>query len=209
MWFPGNSDPSSGCGLPNLLTANVLYLGKAKYLCEFCWAMFWFNEWVKRNRSTIVRFNRCYRGGIIRLPPIPPTPPLLYYLLSSHTTSVGTLFQQNIMTYNSMFAFTSIGAKIDKVINDGRCPYCFRIHGQNYHYLGSLLLPDGVSPSICSAICIWYDTQHELSNRFHELNVKDDPTIDATIVTELVRSATLTGAQFALKMINYQNHGTS
>jgi hypothetical protein len=39
------------------------------------------------------------------------------------------LFRENIRAYNAMFAFISIGAKIDHTINDGSGPYVFKISG--------------------------------------------------------------------------------
>ena len=45
-----------------------------------------------------------------------------------------------------MFAFTSMGAKIDKSINNGSSPYVFKISGQVHHLMGSLLPLDGQCP---------------------------------------------------------------
>ncbi|GJX28691.1 putative PIF1 DNA helicase/replication protein A1-like protein [Tanacetum coccineum] len=47
-------------------------------------------------------------------------------------------FIDNIRRYNSMFAFTSIGGKVDDTVNYGRGPFCYRIHGENYHRVCSL-----------------------------------------------------------------------
>lgn len=46
-------------------------------------------------------------------------------------------FMEHIRTYNSMFAFTSLGGKVDT--NDGSGPPQFVNSGQNYHRIGSLL----------------------------------------------------------------------
>lgn len=62
-----------------------------------------------------------------------------------------------------MFAFTSLGGKVDSLTNDRRGPYNFRIHGQNYHKLGSLVPPNGHMPKF-SQLYI-YDTENEISNR--------------------------------------------
>ncbi|KAI4324091.1 hypothetical protein L6164_023655 [Bauhinia variegata] len=40
------------------------------------------------------------------------------------------LYKENSRVYNAMFAFTSIGAKVDKLINSGRTPWVYRTHGQ-------------------------------------------------------------------------------
>jgi hypothetical protein len=45
-----------------------------------------------------------------------------------------------------MFAFTSTGGLVDKEINKGHGPYVFRMRGQNYHHIGSLLPEEGSKP---------------------------------------------------------------
>ena len=66
---------------------------------------------------------------------------------------------ENIGTYNSILSFTSIGVSIDQSIMDGCRPYTFRISGENYHQIGSLLPPQG-QPSRFAQLYI-YDTQLE------------------------------------------------
>nr|KAJ0189747.1 hypothetical protein LSAT_V11C800411720 [Lactuca sativa] len=68
---------------------------------------------------------------------------------------------KNICRYNSMFSFTSM--KVDSSINKGNTPYIFRLNGQNYHSIGSLLPSNGCQPRF-SQLCI-YDTENETSNR--------------------------------------------
>ena len=81
----------------------------------------------------------------IQLPLLQQAPELLFNLLigldvrSSH-------FLQNIRQYNSMFAFTSIGGKIERFINQGGDPHQFILHGQNFHKIGSLLPSNGQHP---------------------------------------------------------------
>ncbi|GJU35298.1 hypothetical protein Tco_1183652 [Tanacetum coccineum] len=48
---------------------------------------------------------------------------------------------------NPTFSLCCQEAKIDHSINTGRGPYTFRINGQNYHRMGSLLPAEGVQPS--------------------------------------------------------------
>jgi hypothetical protein len=46
-----------------------------------------------------------------------------------------------------MFAFTSLGAKIDTSVNKkGPGPYVFKINGQVHHRIGSLLPDEGAAP---------------------------------------------------------------
>lgn len=65
-----------------------------------------------------------------------------------------------------MFSFTSLGAKFSPMSN-GRGPYCYTMHGQNYHRIGSLLPVSGSTPKF-SQLYI-YDTQNEDSNRIQAI----------------------------------------
>ena len=47
----------------------------------------------------------------------------------------------------SLFAFTSLGGKVDRSVNNGIGPYVFRLNGQNYHRIGSLLPIEGEKPT--------------------------------------------------------------
>ena len=51
-----------------------------------------------------------------------------------------------------MFAFTSLGGKIDNSINRGKGPFVFRLNGENYHSMGSILPTDGEKPNFLSYI---------------------------------------------------------
>ena len=64
-----------------------------------------------------------------------------------------------------MFAFTSMGGKVDHTANNGRAPYCFRIQGQKYHLIGDLLPKVGDTPMF-SQLYI-YDPQNEIDNRIN------------------------------------------
>ncbi|GJX76229.1 uncharacterized protein Tco_0323040 [Tanacetum coccineum] len=66
-------------------------------------------------------------------------------------------------TYNMMFSFTSMGGKVDHSVNIGPGPYCFRLHGQNYHRLGSLLPVNDAKPKFSQLYV--YDTDNEDQNR--------------------------------------------
>jgi hypothetical protein len=59
---------------------------------------------------------------------------------------VSNKFMRAIRQYNCLFAFTSMGANIDRSINDGRGPPVFKICGQIHHCIGSLLPPDDNPP---------------------------------------------------------------
>jgi hypothetical protein len=62
-----------------------------------------------------------------------------------------------------MFAFTSIGGRINRTRNDGRGPPIFIMNGENYHQIGSLLPLPGKPPKFAQLYI--YDTDNEIANR--------------------------------------------
>nr|GEW11952.1 reverse transcriptase domain-containing protein [Tanacetum cinerariifolium] len=107
-------------------------------------------------------FSICCMRGKVKLPvQLKPPPPLLINLIKNeHPKSKG--FVENIRHYNLMFAFTSLGGKINHNINDGRGPYCFRIQGENYHTISDLMVKPNEMPKF--AQLYMFDTQNELQN---------------------------------------------
>ncbi|GJU68794.1 AT-hook motif-containing protein [Tanacetum coccineum] len=92
-----------------------------------------------------------------------------------------------------MFCFTSFGARIDHSVNSGRGPYTFRINGQNYHRIGSLLPAEGVPPRY--AQLYFFDTQNEIRNRMSAFMSKEAPeTVDENIVANLIQMLDQTSA---------------
>ncbi|XP_074351613.1 uncharacterized protein LOC141690737 [Apium graveolens] len=92
-------------------------------------------------------------------------------------------FKLNIRTYNSLFQFTSIGGKIDRKINNGGGPYCFKLNGQNYHLIGSLKPKDGQPAKFCQLYM--YDTENEIENRMNA--VPGSEVLDPDIVEGLLK----------------------
>lgn len=92
---------------------------------------------------------------------------------------------KNIRQYNCLFAFTSMGANIDRAINDGRGPPVFKISGQVHHRIGSLLPPEGKPPKFIQLYI--YDTANEVQNRIQALHRDDTPDgrLDPAIVHQL------------------------
>jgi hypothetical protein len=80
-------------------------------------------------------------------------------------------FMYNIRQYNSLFSFTSMGAHIDRSINDGGGPLVFKISGQVYHRICSLL-PSDDDPLKFTQLYI-YDTSNEVINRLKCLNPEE------------------------------------
>ena len=79
--------------------------------------------------------------GRLQIPLMRETPHLLKYLLGAESGQKGLKFRRNIRAYNSMFAFTSMGGRVDTSINKSKGLYVFWMSDQNYHHIG-LLLPD-------------------------------------------------------------------
>ncbi|GKC45808.1 DNA helicase [Tanacetum coccineum] len=82
-----------------------------------------------------------------------------------------------------MFSMTSLGARVDESINVGRGPYVFKISGQLYHWLGSLVPHDGDPPRFLQLYI--YDTENEVNNRMRHFG-GDDSGLRADIVEGLI-----------------------
>ncbi|CAN0837890.1 ATP-dependent DNA helicase PIF1 [Linum grandiflorum] len=93
----------------------------------------------------------CCQLGQVDLPLLPTSPPLLDRLLAVNGDSVSKHFRSNIRSYNAAFQWTSFGAKLDPRLMHSRGPYSLVLNGENYHYMGSLLPPDGQPPRYSAA----------------------------------------------------------
>ncbi|OIT04231.1 hypothetical protein A4A49_65278, partial [Nicotiana attenuata] len=73
---------------------------------------------------------------------------------------------------------------VDVSINQKRGPRTFRLCGQNYHQIGSLLPPKGSTPKFAQLfIC---DTENEVTNRINAISHGQDiKKIHAQIVSDL------------------------
>lgn len=125
----------------------------------------WYCERARKTQHTKKpKFSLCCMQGKISLPLLKDPPIFLRDLLENkHPKSKA--FLEDIRAYNSMFSFTSMGGKIDKTINNGAGPYVYRMYGQNFHMIGSLLPMEGNTPKF-SQLYI-YDTSNEVSNRIN------------------------------------------
>ncbi|ONM00789.1 hypothetical protein ZEAMMB73_Zm00001d030312 [Zea mays] len=142
------------------------YYGGPKHICPYCHAVFWFQERVKNDSFSTQRkivYNLCCKGGKVNLKPFECPPPLLADLLKFDGGTRSRRFLRLIRSYNSLFAFTSFGAAIDKTINNGTTPYVFKINGVVHHRIGTLLPQRGTQPKFAQLYT--YDTEHETQNR--------------------------------------------
>ncbi|XP_035840209.1 uncharacterized protein LOC110909633 [Helianthus annuus] len=162
-------------------------LGRPTFTCHNCAAVMWYEE---RNKNTKASdgttFSSCCQDGKVLLPRLLDAPEPLRSLLDCNDPET-VRFREHIRVYNSMFCFTSFGAKIDHAINSGRSLYTFRINGQNYHRIGAMLPVEGEQPRY--AQLYFYDTQNEVKNRIAALFGQTDchNTCDEAIVASLIR----------------------
>lgn len=137
--------------------------GKPKNRCEHCNALLWYEERLRpKVKTRKPAFGICCKQGKIKLPPRQRPPHYVDNLLNGEGGDSKN-FRENIRSYNSMFSFTSTGGIVDKEINKGHGPYVFRMHGQNYHHIGTLLPEEGDKPRWGQLYI--YDTENEVQNR--------------------------------------------
>ena len=105
-------------------------LGRMNVTCQFCGAKKWLRE----------RPGICCLSGKISLPKLNDPPELLRSLLSGPPNVDTRHFAKNIRKYNSAFQMTSFGANEQHL--GGFMP-TFKVQGQIYHTIGSLLPPQG------------------------------------------------------------------
>lgn len=84
-----------------------------------------------------------------------------------------------------MFQFTSFSGRIDEKVNKRPGLYVFRISGQNYQMIISLLPFDGGVPKFAQLSI--YDTEHKATNRVQFLSSsRRQAEIGEAIVDELI-----------------------
>lgn len=142
-------------------------IGDPTWMCTLCGAMMWYQERARKDRkSTHPKFSLCCMHGKVKLPLLKNPPPILRRYLENKDAK-SRHFVKNIRTFNMMFSFTSMGGKVDYSINQGRGPYVFRLHGQDYHRIWSLLPNTGSSPKFLQLYI--HDTDNEVSNRISSI----------------------------------------
>ena len=107
--------------------------------CPGCKALHWVDERLSKSSERNPKFGMCCKQGAVTLPTLQAVPQPLKSLLEAQTADAKD-FRKHIRRYNSAFAFTSIGVDLDdSVLNTGRGPYVFKIHGELTHQHGSLI----------------------------------------------------------------------
>ena len=98
-------------------------LGAPDYTCKHGNAIFWYQERIKSDssrRQNRITYNSCCKGGKIKIPRPCDRPEPLASLARFNGDPTSNKFMRNIRKYNCLFAFTSMGANIDRSVNDGR-----------------------------------------------------------------------------------------
>ncbi|KAJ9552701.1 hypothetical protein OSB04_016746 [Centaurea solstitialis] len=137
--------------------------GDQTVICELCHAKLWRDEALRGRRCGMkTSYSLCCLYGKLELPKQKEMP-ATYTNLFRCIDSKSKYFPKNIHRYNAMFSFTLMGGKVDSSINRGNAPYIYRLGGQNYHRMGSLVPPSGLKPKFLQLYI--YDTEYEISNR--------------------------------------------
>ncbi|GJX40010.1 hypothetical protein Tco_0255000 [Tanacetum coccineum] len=126
----------------------------------------------------------CYQESKVRLSKLHDALPPLNRLLD-YTHPATLKFRDKVRVYNIMFCFTLFGARIDHSINIRMTPYTFRINGQNYHRIGSLLPKEAIQHRY--AQLYFSDTENEVHNRLSAFTDKETPEgVDPSIIQRLI-----------------------
>jgi hypothetical protein len=134
----------------------------------------------------------------VNLKPFERMTPLLANLLRFDGGTRLRRFLRLIRSYNSLFAFTSFSAAIDKTINNGTAPYVFKINGVVHHKIGTLLPQRGTHPKYAQLYT--YDTEHETQSRLGVFETDDgaggqpDPEMASSLLDMLNENNSLVKA---------------
>lgn len=127
----------------------IIFIGQMTQICVYCQAL----KYEKESPGM------CCMNGKIVLPKLNEPPQfMLNYLYGK--TQESKHFMKNIRKYNSTFQMTSFGAT--KIFNQENYLPTFKIQGQAYHIIGSLL-PEKVNDSKFLQIYFIGDEQSELN----------------------------------------------
>ncbi|KAM0912335.1 hypothetical protein ACQ4PT_012850 [Festuca glaucescens] len=154
--------------------ADKCFYGGPDYRCGRCKASFWYQERVKSASAVTDRrvvYNNCCKGGKVFVEPFKQPPEFLRELINFDGPPRSKAFVEKIRQYNCLFAFTSMGATIDRTVNNGGGPNVFKISGSICHRMGSLLPQPGDAPKFAELYI--YHGGDEVDNRIQALN-KDD-----------------------------------
>ena len=165
------------------------YYGPPEYQCQHYAAIFWFQERVKTGSSVPrqrVIYNLCCKGGKVAVPPFVRPPTFLADLVRYDGNRRTKKFLTQIRQYNCLFAFTSMGANIDRSLPTSRGPKYFKIQGQAHHRIGSLVPKNNDPPKYVELYI--YAGDDEAKTRINALTHSDGvpANLDPAIVNGLI-----------------------
>jgi len=141
--------------------------------CPHCGAIVWNEEEVKGVNKKYSHYAICCKNGNFSLPLLRKTPKKMLKLMDpARMDPQARRFREHIRSFNSMFAMTSHGAQVDYTVMHGKGPYTFRMHGQNYHAIGTLIPVDEYNPKYAQLYI--YDTHIEIENSYESLARKKE-----------------------------------
>nr|GEW04155.1 hypothetical protein [Tanacetum cinerariifolium] len=146
--------------------------GDPAFPCESCGALLWHAETCRRATDALGQsYSICCSRGKVKLGTELKEPPQLLKDLITNEYHKSASFINNIRRYNSMFSFTSMGGKVDDIVNYRCGSFCYLIHGENYHRVGSLLPETGNTPMFAQLYI--FDTDNEILNRIKVVRNRD------------------------------------
>jgi hypothetical protein len=160
------------------------YLGLINVECSHCHALHFQDERLSNSGKSNPKFGSCCLQGQVKLDPLFGHPPLLERLFMELSPRARK-FCDNVRQYNSAFAFTSLGAKLDQSVLGGSGPYAFRLHGGLYHRMGSLLPLHDHEASYAQLYI--HDPQVALATQ-NQRNSNLDPTVMSDLQTMLLQT---------------------
>lgn len=138
--------------------SNENYLRNMNYYCNHCQAKNFKDERVSGKQNS---FNDCCGHGIVILQLVQYPEDLRILLEGLHTKSGH--FKKNIRHYNNSFSFASLNANVIN-FNNVRRPFCYKIQGQIYYQINTVLYPDkGEDP--CFGQLFIYDPEEAIHYR--------------------------------------------
>ena len=148
--------------------------------------LFWLNKRLTHSTQSNPRFSLCCLDGKIKLWRPLPAPHLLDDTFNNIFDQKSKKFRTNIRAYNSTFAFTSMGANVDQLVNRQSHPYVFKINRHCHHLMGSLLSSNENAPKFTQLYI--YDVANEVSNQMSQFSYSTStPSLDETIDGDLIQ----------------------
>ncbi|EGF97230.1 uncharacterized protein MELLADRAFT_70124 [Melampsora larici-populina 98AG31] len=144
-------------------------LGPANMACQHCGALRWPQE--RTNYETARKsnvFSNCCKQGDVTIP-------LAYFEGSTLPEELMGLytgidpdsidFHKDLSVYNNLVSFASLGSHVDNSVAGQKGTYCFRVHRQLHHNLGSLLPQDPNNPCFAQIFIVGDGAEEEVKMR--------------------------------------------